>query len=66
MNGKNENEKEVCVWHEVRNNKDWFHAGCINQKVNMWKLCKRKGLTPVKIFLSCPYCGCRVKLEGEE
>ena len=38
---------ESCQWEEVPNNKDWFYCGCIKQKVNIWKLCKKRNITPV-------------------
>ena len=57
-------ESNLCKWKEVENNKDWFYCSCINQKVNIWKLCKKRGITPVQVFISCPYCGKKVDLEG--
>ena len=62
----NETESFTCKWEEVENNKDWFYCGCIKQKVNIWKLCKKKHITPIQLFLSCPYCGKKVVLEKRE
>ena len=55
-----------CNWKEQSNNPDWFYCGCINQKINIWKICKKKHITPIQIFQSCPYCGKRVNLERVE
>jgi len=54
----------MCIWKEEQNNKDWFYVGCIKSKVNIWKLARKKNLTMIQIFQSCPYCKDRVKLEG--
>lgn len=51
-----------CVWKEQGNNPDWFYVGCIKNKVNIWKLCKKRGITPIQMFLSCPYCGKKVSM----
>ena len=56
----------TCNWNEVKNNPDWFYVGCIGHKVNIWKQCKKKHLTPVQLFLSCPYCGCKVNLQEDK
>ena len=56
--------KTPCNWKEVPNNKDWFYVGCINQKINIWKTCKKRGITPIQMFMSCPYCSGKVILEG--
>lgn len=61
--GNNENSPIPCTWEECGNNPDWFKAGCINQKVNIWKLCKKKHITPVQLFMSCPYCGRKINLK---
>ena len=49
-----------CPWQECKNNKDWFYVGCIHQKVNIWKLAKKKHITLIQLFQSCPYCGRKV------
>ena len=52
-----------CVWNETKNNPDWFYCTCINSKINVWKLCKKKHITMVQLFQNCPYCGKRVVLK---
>lgn len=52
-----------CHWQEQKNNKDWYYVSCINQKVNIWKLAKKKHLSMVQIFLSCPYCKGKVVIK---
>lgn len=57
------NEKQfTCEWNECNNNGDWFYCGCLKKKVNIWKLCKKKHITPVQLFLSCPYCNHKIVL----
>ena len=53
---------EPCKWRETRNNPDWFFVECIGRKVNLWKACKKRGITPVQAFRSCPWCGKPAKL----
>lgn len=52
-----------CNWQECKNNKDWFYVGCINQKVNIWKLAKKKHISLVQLFMSCPYCKGKVVIK---
>ena len=54
-----------CNWKEISNNPDWFYIGCIDRKVNIWKQCKKRHITPIQLFLSCPYCKGKVIL-GEK
>lgn len=54
--------EEHCAWKEVGNNPDWLYVGCIGKKANLWKACKRRGITPVQAFVSCPWCGKKVEL----
>jgi hypothetical protein len=61
--GNNEVSVILCKWQETPNNPDWFYVGCINQKVNVWKLAKKKHLTMIQIFQSCPYCGHKVTIK---
>ena len=57
---------EKCEWSEVRNNSDWFQISCLGRKANLWKACKRRGITPVQAFTSCPWCGKPVDLKTTE
>ena len=56
----------ACNWAEVPNNPDWFYCGCIKQKINIWKLCKKRHITPVAMFMSCPHCKGKVILEKKD
>jgi len=64
-NNETEDANKACEWNECSNNPNWFYCSCINRRVNVWKLCKKRNITPVQVFLSCPYCSNRVVL-GEK
>ena len=55
-----------CIWKEVENGKgDVYKVSCLGQSsngVNIFKVCKKKHITPTQIFLKCPYCGNRVQI----
>ena len=57
-----ERSEEKCHWSEVGNNSDWLWVGCIGKKANLWKACRKRGITPVQAFISCPWCGKKVEL----
>lgn len=55
-----------CKWTESDNNPNWFYVECIKQKVNVWKLAKKKHLDLIQIFHKCPYCGHAVNIKTKE
>jgi len=55
-------EIEMCKWSTLPN-KDFVVVSCTHQKVNFWKLCKRRHLLALDIFKSCPWCKKPVKLD---
>lgn len=59
---KEETKQFTCEWNECNNNSDWFYCSCIKSRVNIWKLCKKRHITPVQMFLSCPYCSKKIVL----
>ena len=61
-----ERSEEKCLWREVKNSRDWLWIGCIGKKANLWKVCRKRGITPVQAFVSCPWCGKKVDLKKIE
>ena len=55
-----------CTWKEVPNGKgEVYFVSCLGKSsngVNIFKVCKKKHITPIQIFRSCPYCGEKVQV----
>ena len=55
-----------CKWQEVSNGKgEVYKVSCLGKSsngVNIFKVCKKKHITPIQIFRKCPYCGESVQI----
>ena len=57
----------VCIWKEKENGKgDFYIPSCLglsSNGINVWKVAKKKGISIIDIFRSCPYCGNKVVIK---
>ena len=57
----------ICIWKEKENGKgDVYIPSCLGKScngINVWKVAKKKNITIIDMFRTCPYCGDRVQIK---
>ena len=58
-----DNNSPVCIWKESPNGKgDYYVPSCLDTRINVIKWAKKHNRNIIDLFMSCPFCGRKVKL----